>query len=312
MLGVCALPQVSETLLNTISGIRRITILRSTRNQNCERGKRGFTGQCTGFCSLEPFFYRVYNEPFSSKADRPQGVPREYLREFDAARDDVSNSDWDIPYLPPEGAQHLQQFTVYNTTTTDEEEQRVFGRFAEWFVEDGKNLAEDNQCHPKWHLDSSQVSAVWEVMSMLVAFWHFTDLVPQIADGDGQLGHGGSNPDDESLPRRQVGPTREVTVIIFGIFAIEDISMPAVVDDHDASTLELIANPAKVYQQSENAVLDNQGTLINVDIRSIHSCIYCDSGFPNHNDDHQMAPPDFKLVKFFEGAFRLAIWNFDI
>ncbi|KAK0101040.1 hypothetical protein ONS95_012972 [Cadophora gregata] len=33
--------------------------------------------------------YGVYNKPFSWNAERPLGVPREYLREYDASRDSI-------------------------------------------------------------------------------------------------------------------------------------------------------------------------------------------------------------------------------
>jgi len=194
--------------------------------------------------------YRVYNEPFSSKAERPPGVPREYLRDYDADRDaiiDEPGSDYWHSILPPEGARYLQQFTVYNTFPTEDQERVVFGSFAKWLVEDGKQLAEDNQCPGMWGLDSSQVSGVWEVMSMLKAYQLLMFLDPKFTNGDGGYGHGRYPPDDEP-PTRQVIPglTREVTIIPFGTFGIEDISMPVVVAD--ASKFGLIANPARVYR----------------------------------------------------------------
>ena len=42
-------------------------------------------------------FYRAYNEPFLLKAERPAGVPREYLREFDITRDTLGDES-SLPY----------------------------------------------------------------------------------------------------------------------------------------------------------------------------------------------------------------------
>lgn len=109
---------------------------------------------------------------------------------------------------------------------------------------------------------------------MLKAYQRLMFLDLKFTNGDRQYRHGRYNLDDTYPLTRQVisGPTREVTIILFGTFSIEDISMPAVVDD--ASELGLIANPACVYRESEDAILNNVGTLINVDIFSIQGIMF--------------------------------------
>ena len=41
-------------------------------------------------------FYKAYNVPFSLKAERPAGVPRDFLREFDRTRD-AADDESSIP-----------------------------------------------------------------------------------------------------------------------------------------------------------------------------------------------------------------------
>ena len=114
------------------------------------------------------------------------------------------------------------------------------GSFTEWLIEDGKALARENQCPDMWHMDSSQVSAVWEVMSMLKAYQHLIMLESKFTNCNGKAGHGRYSPDDTC-------PTREVTLIPFRTFGIEDISMLAVVAD-TSSESKLIVNPASVLR----------------------------------------------------------------
>ncbi|KAL2068603.1 hypothetical protein VTL71DRAFT_14940 [Oculimacula yallundae] len=245
-----------------------------------------------------PVFYGVHNKPFSSKAKRPPGVPREYLREYDASRDSTLYEPG-IPYwnyvLPREASEHLQQFPVYNTSASHDQEKIVFGTFAEWIVDDGRKLAEHNNCPELWHLTSAQISGLWEVMAMLNAYHH---LMSDSTNGDGQCGHGRSNPDDENPPTTQTisGPTRQVTVIPFGTFGIEDVSMPANLED--GSELRLIANPASVLRDSHDPILNSDGMPINVDIVSIQDFIFRKSGYPNHSEYHQLPSLDLRMFDF--------------
>lgn len=101
-------------------------------------------------------------------------------------------------------------------------------------------------------------------------------------------------------PRRQAikGLTRELTLIMFGTFGLQDISMPAVVEDASQDRL-LIANPSHLLRGSPGAILNNEGIPQNIDIFTIQKFMFCTSGLmPNHNDDHEMCPLDFQLFKF--------------
>lgn len=163
--------------------------------------------------------------------------------------------------------------------------------------------------------ESSNVSAVWEVMSMLKAY-HLLFRDGKFINGNGAYGHGRWNPDDSNPPARQLisGSTREVTMLSFGVFGIETISMPA---DVDSKYDNLIANPAAMLQESANAILGEDGTATNVDIFTIQDEIFRKSGFPNHNDNHPMAPLSFKLFEFtlrahFNLQFHITTFNNDI
>ncbi|KAH9203957.1 hypothetical protein DL95DRAFT_499494 [Leptodontidium sp. 2 PMI_412] len=247
-------------------------------------------------------FCGAYNEPFSSSASRPEGVPRESTSE---------PYDWNEPIFPLESSQYLQRFPMYNNSATDEQEQSVFDAFAEWIVEDGKRLASADQCRPCQDLDSSQVSGIWELMAMLCAYQLLMELQPKFANGNGRGGYGHyhdrhcEDPPYEAFrdvdwrPARQEipGETREVTVILFGVFGLEDITMPVVVEDTSESDL-LIANPSHLLKDSADPILDPEGAPQNVDIYSLQQYMFAQSGLPNHNDEHEMCPLDFKLFKF--------------
>ncbi|KAH9209576.1 hypothetical protein DL95DRAFT_394271, partial [Leptodontidium sp. 2 PMI_412] len=89
-------------------------------------------------------FYRTYNQPFAPNTARPPSVPRTVFRKYDHTQDEEPE-DWDWPYIiPPEGAQYLQKFPVYNASATEEEEKITFGAFADWLVQDGRRLAKYN------------------------------------------------------------------------------------------------------------------------------------------------------------------------
>lgn len=259
--------------------------------------------------------YESYNEPFSSKTERPANVPRECLRKYDVTRDTMSDEErlarrnLDL-ILPRDSAQFLRRFTVYNSDATEEEERAVFGTFAQWLYEDGKSLAGENQCPAKWHLDPSEASALWETTCMIRAFWLLE--YSGIVNGDGQARHARPNPDGDDLPRRQSLHylTRGVTIVPFGTFGLEHISMVSFLGADDA----MVANPAKVLQDSSYAILDREGFLVNPDISSIHDQMFRCSGFSNHNDTHTMSTPDLQLYKYilkahFDLQFGTLVWE---
>lgn len=130
---------------------------------------------------------------------------------------------------------------------------------------------------------------------MLKAYQH---LMPDSTNGDGQCGHGRINPEDENPPTTQTisGPTRQVTVIPFSTFSIEDVSMPANLEEE--SELRLIANPASVLQDSHDPILNSDGMPINIDIASIQDFIFRESSYPNHSEDHQIPSLDLQLFHF--------------
>ena len=76
--------------------------------------------------------------------------------------------------------------------------------------------------------------------------------------------------------------------------------MPASVDD--ASDMQLlVANPSLLLKGSADSILDSKGSLKNVDIYNIQTYMFYTSGLPNHNEDREMCPLDFRLFKF--------VWN---
>lgn len=256
-------------------------------------------------------FYRVYNEPFSSQAERPAGIPREYLEEWNFTR--FEHAAEYIGYddsLSVKGAQFLQRFPVYNMCTTDDEEEFVFGAFARWLVEDGRALAEQNQCPEKGDLDADQVSAIWEIMAMTKAYEHLKSQCHAFKNSEGQIGLGGPDPTDEAQLIKTVmpGPTRQVSIIIFGYFGLEDVTMPSAVAD----SLEtgFIADPASVYRESGDPILNSAGKPINADVSIILDTVYRFSGHPNHVDGFESCPMDLNLFKYtLKVHFNLMFWT---
>jgi hypothetical protein len=135
-----------------------------------------------------------------------------------------SHEDDDLPYI--------RRSPVYNYDITDwsdigqwkyREYEAIFGPFASWIVEDGRNRQHEQSQNPAgikpdWAESSDDVGAVRELMLLMVAYDHFNSkLENKVRDrngnGPGYLGN------------------RTVSIVRFGVFKVEKITMPTTIED---------------------------------------------------------------------------------
>ena len=257
-------------------------------------------------------FFKPYSEPFSPDA---KGVPpnflEDYLKNYFVARDDPLDesgvADW--PYtLPQLDVDYLTRSPVFDLNASEDRENSVFGQFAEWLIEDSKGRAEENLCQQAWTFDIPQVSAIWETMMMVAAYEH---LVSQFINGDGKIGFGRFSPDETSQPIKQTitGKTRKVSIILFGEFRVEEITMPALVED--SAGIKLLADPVIPARPFRNFVTA-AGSMIAkesvmskdmyppwmFDIANLLEILYTNCDLPNHHDGWPAPPPPLQFFTF--------------
>jgi hypothetical protein len=141
---------------------------------------------------------------------------------------------------------YIRQYPVYNFDVPDwskigqwrnREYETCFGPFASWIVEDGRmreqNEPQDpNDTEPDWAENRADIGAVRELMLLLVAYDHFDDCF--------QNYYGAS----ASSPYLQKQGNRTVSIVRFGIFKVEEITMPAAPRDLTDTRLFAQYHPA--------------------------------------------------------------------
>jgi hypothetical protein len=139
---------------------------------------------------------------------------------------------------------YLRQYPVYNFDVSDKskvgqwrnrEYEGCFGPFASWIIQDGRirerNEPQDpNDAKPEWAENRADVGAVRELMLLLVAYDHFN--------------HCFQNLFWDSSPYLQKQGNRTVSIVRFGIFKVEQITMPAAVEDLTDTPLVAKYHPA--------------------------------------------------------------------
>ena len=143
---------------------------------------------------------------------------------------------------------YVRKTAVYNYDVEDWSEigewkygqyESVFGPFASWIVEDGRKRQRDEPrnsagAEPDWAEDSEDVGAVRELMLLMVAYDHFNG---KIENGPRQ-----SNPlGPEYMPNQD---NRTVSIIRFGVFHVEQITMPSQLSDLKTDLLFAEFHPA--------------------------------------------------------------------
>ncbi|KAK0125478.1 hypothetical protein ONS95_000514 [Cadophora gregata] len=166
--------------------------------------------------------------------------------DWDNASEDGPTRPEDIPYL--------RRFPVYNFDVDDwseigqwrdREYETCFGPFASWIVEDGRKRQRQKPPHPNNpEPDGAEhpedVGAVRELMLLLVAYDHF----------DSMLSNPESQRNYEAAYKKKQG-NRTVSIVRFGVFQIEQVTMPAAFEDLTSQYLLTSFHPALKGSQGE-------------------------------------------------------------
>jgi hypothetical protein len=153
---------------------------------------------------------------------------------------------------------YIRQFPVYNYDVPDwseigvwrnQEYETCFGPFASWIVEDGRKRQQSepqdpNDNEPDWAENPADVGAVRELMLLIVAYDHFNskfenqtwETRPGVAYMQ-KPGH---------LLRN-----RTVSIVRFGIFQVEEVTMPTVFEDLKRGHLFADYHPALKGSEGE-------------------------------------------------------------
>lgn len=155
--------------------------------------------------------------------------------------------------LRPEDLAYLRQFPVYNYDVTDwseigqwrnQEYEACFGPFASWIIEDGrKRQLEDDFEHsqPDWAEARADVGAVRELMLLMVAYDYFCNNFVNT-----------SRRDVHRAARLRRQGDRAVSIVRFGVFQVEEITMPAEIQDLTEGFLDAKFHPALKDSKGEN------------------------------------------------------------
>lgn len=205
--------------------------------------------------------YRTYNEPLRMiKEKRPKGVLTSftawYQRKLDSTR---SSDDW-ANNMTFEDMNHFSKISAYNYNVTEEKLQADLGPLAEWLIEDTKARvrAAAGDC-PEYpfefaknfdltkELDEGQLATLWEILQFVTACQHVQSKFANVGNRFGfrrfRL---------FPLPTPSSG-TKEVCVIIFGVFRLEVVSMPVL---YEESVEELHLLPANKLTPSTDPLDD--------------------------------------------------------
>ncbi|KAL5313956.1 hypothetical protein ACEPPN_018380 [Leptodophora sp. 'Broadleaf-Isolate-01'] len=166
----------------------------------------------------EAFFGRVGLEDYHSK--------------YWELCEQIPNSEIGPPR--PEDITYIRQFPVYNYDVTDwseigvwrnREYETCFGPFASWIVDDGRKRQQNqpqNPDHvdPDWAENPTDVGAVRELMLLLVAYDHFHSKFSNVTWAKCGV-----------FPYQKKQGNRTVSIVRFGIFQLEQVTMPAAFED---------------------------------------------------------------------------------
>ena len=261
--------------------------------------------------------YRAFNEPFDL-ARRKQG--NEAFLNFSTGEFEIDEDNFPkIRYpISAEDIEYLRTFAVYNFDAEDDSDvgrwrdetyNLLFGPLSKYLVDDGeaRGLQKDREVQESGTVYEEDEYAesdfgpgvqgsIEEIMLLIGAY---EQLIPQITNADGARSQGRQQRPSEEFGGER---TRTITVIIFGIFALEEICMPTVVEESGNSIL--IARPYHSQPQKENTQDRNsfetsgKALYTHVDIPHVIQRLFCASRRPNRQDGYPIPPPDYQLFVF--------------
>lgn len=196
-------------------------------------------------------------------------------------------------YHPDEADRaYIRRYPVYNFDVADwtdvgrwrdREYNTIFGPFASWVIEDGRRRELDtprdsNNAKPDWAENWEDVGAVRELMLLMVAYDHFNHNFE-----DGYNGHN---------PNGQKKGNRTVSIVRFGVFKVEQITMPAALEDLTHRNLWTDGDPTLNGTPGEDLKYQ-MDYFRSMDDLNTHSR----SGIPL-DEEHRGPPPTLALWRF--------------
>lgn len=248
----------------------------------------------------------AFHEPFIL-ADK-EGPP-DFLQEFsfmqELSRED-EDVEWPLP-MTERDVEYLERFPAYSLNAYDKWG-TAFGPFAEWLIEKGKTrrLEEEYRSRSSGQdcaterSDRIQLDSIREVLQLLVAYEHLCSRNKnnKFVNGNGKKGFARFSDGQSEVKIR--GAVRKASVVLFGVFQVEEISMPALVKD--AAHTSVIANPGVQMKEHEGDAIKSPSVVSSpsniVDIDCILDTLYTNSTRPNHHDGYPAPPPRLQLFTF--------------
>ncbi|PVH71568.1 hypothetical protein DL98DRAFT_520986 [Cadophora sp. DSE1049] len=172
-----------------------------------------------------------------------------------------------------EDGEYARRFPVYNYDVTDYsmvgkwregEYESLFGPFAKWLVDEG-NARERRNPEPESgdrEDESSQYSevtnnrgAVQDLMCLLVGYEHLLCKFTNVdVNGNGNNGYGFGRFTDPSSILPSQWKKREVTIVLFGVFRVEEVTMPSEIENTVDMLLPTTIHPS--LRESDQAAFD--------------------------------------------------------
>ncbi len=251
---------------------------------------------------------REYLEPLFLASE--QGPPG-FLGRFWNGLGEDENAE--LLSLTQADVEYLVRFPVYDLEAGQEKWEPAFGELARWLLDDIETTfttVSPRSLSGEAKLDAEQVGRLQEVTFFLAAAEHLMDklfhkVICLPPDEDPA--------DEDDVPPPFPGRVRKVTVAAFGIFLLEEVTMPEKVED--ASNCFLVNEPPVREQDGQVGVDCQTPTPWTADVRWVLQILHKQAGFPNLRNGYPSPPPglrflDFVLAKFFGARFECAGGSF--
>ncbi|KAH7378125.1 hypothetical protein BKA64DRAFT_750507 [Cadophora sp. MPI-SDFR-AT-0126] len=200
-------------------------------------------------------------------------------------------------------AEYARQFPVYNyDIVTDyssvgkwreKEYESLFSPFAEWLVNEA-NARERRNPEPEFtdpKVEFSQFSevtnnrgAVQDLMCLLAGYEH---LICKFTNVNGKKGYGFRRHTDPSSVLPVQWKKRKVTIVLFGVFRVEEVTMPSIIENTVDVLLNIAVHPS--LQDTDQASFDMSCI---IDFIDQHSC------GPDFGNQNPYPPAMFQLWFF--------------
>ncbi|KAH0421494.1 hypothetical protein CcaCcLH18_13392 [Colletotrichum camelliae] len=239
---------------------------------------------------------RAYHEPFFREdSSAKDGFVDAYVAEFDLVKACNEEHDVDCSECPPLGnmqdslqQEYLKQFVVYDPEDFEvgnlDRQTAVFGAFAEWVMHETDIRAESETYTQvrRNPFDNTTIARIWNVSQLNAAYEHITSKIVSAP------GHYCRNHQSQTYLRFAEEPTatRTATVVMFGSFSPEEITMPACIADAKDSVL-LARKIGRRREQDPSLLLD-----------LVFEPFFATSPGRGRRAGHPSPPPPLQLFEF--------------